>query len=610
MMGWMEREGSPAGRRGPSRVSGRLFASLLGAYVLLGLLPGIGTWDLQMPDEVRYAEVAREMAVTGSKILPVLNGQVYPEKPPLFFWLLMPFCKACPEGACGVAGRWISALSLAWTVLVVYLFGRLLFDARTGLWAGFFAAASAHPFWLAHLGTMDALFSALMATAVLAFFAAFHRRIPPLRGYVPAALCMGLAVLTKGPLGILLPGCALVGILSWTEGRKGVAGKALWLTLLGSLAPVLLWLVPACLQGGGAYTETILWRQNVGRAVSSWAHRKPFFFYLGVLPGGAAPWTLLLPAVAWAWFEGVRKGPKGEREGWKVPIAWFGLAFLLLSLISAKRDKYLLPLYPALALLCARVLVLADRWREGEEGRRTRRLVRGALYLLWGGLFGACATAAVLLLAVPSDTLLERASRWVSHWDPAYGGLLDPAHRRAFLLLAFGGIACSVAALRALGRGRLQRALAPYLVVHLGIGFSVNFLVQPVIGPLQSTRALSEEIRGRVEDLGRARLALYRQDYSAGFNLYLGRTRIPVLWNAEEVKAFFAAPGPAYLLANQRFLGELEGALGGEEGGFRRIAHRRIFGRETWLLAPHDRVAPYPPGGGDRSVPQGRNPRP
>ena len=576
---------------GPCRALETCLVYLLIAYVLLVLLPGLGGWGLQLPDEIRYREVAREMGLTRSYLVPILNGEIYAEKPPLFFWLTLWAGRGSSGGAGRLSGRWISVVSLAGTVLALYLLGRLFFDVRTGLWAGFFLVASAHPFWFAHLGTMDGLFVMLMTYGIVGFFAASRHVLSPVTGYGLSGLCMGLAVLTKGPLGILLPGSVLAVTLFGKEPEQRAGRKALAYCLFVALVTVLLWLVPACLEGGAAYTKTILWRQNIGRAVSSWSHRKPFYFYLGVLPAGLAPWTLLLPIPAWVWAKKIRNEGIRERENWKVLAAWGCTIFVLLSLISGKRDKYLMPIYPAFALLLARGLVLADRKR-GDEGAGL--LLRAPLYTLWAGLCSVCLAAAGTLLCVSEGTLLAWLQRLVSHWDPAYASLLDPFSRHILLLLSLGGILCSAWGLIRVRKGRLQGALIPFLLVLPAIGAYLNLELQPVLGPFQSPRSFCERIRKDVKDLDRARVALYRQDYSGGFNLYLERIRIPVLRKPDDVEDFFARRGPAYLLSSGRLLAGLERSLGQRGTRILRIAHQRIFDRDTWLVTVRRTGTPGP----------------
>jgi hypothetical protein len=149
------------------------------------------------------------------------------------------------------------------------------------------------------------------------------------------------------------------------------------------------------------------------------------------------------------------------------------------------------------------------------------------------------------------------------------------------MLCASWGLVC-------VRKGSLQGSLLPFLLVLPAIGAYLNLELQPVLAPFQSTQPFCERIREEVKDLDRARLALYRQDYSGGFNLYLERIRIPVLRKTDDVEAFFAQQGPAYLLLSERLLSGLEKAMERRGIGIRRIDHQRIFERDTWLMTVRD----------------------
>ncbi|MEW6440344.1 MAG: glycosyltransferase family 39 protein [bacterium] len=584
----VRKEPGATGRRS-GRLGEALWILFLVSFCLLALVPGMDRRDLWLPDEVRYTEVAREMTDQGACLLPSLNGSIYSEKPPLFFWLL-----AALAGATGalspITGRWISVAALIGTVISVHLLGTLLFDRRSGRVAALLLATMAHPFWFSHLGVMDNLLMFFVAASILAFYAGSEGRLPGWAGCSLSGLAMGLGVLSKGPLGLLLPWLAIACHLFWGEGVRGWKRGALWWTLLAALVPVLAWLVPACIQGGPEYTQVILWKQNVGRAVTGWAHKKPLTFYLEVLPGGLAPWVVMLPGALWAWLAKRAAGATGEAQRWRLPLAWFGVVFVFLSLISAKRDKYLLPVYPAASLIIGRALVLAEsmRWTE----RRKGIAVEAAVWLLLIGLALGGLGAGMFALWAPPQGAAALFDR-VAGGDLEAARLLAPGSRMAVAGLSLLAVLCAFLGLRFARRGGLVKSLASGIPLFFGISLYLSFHVMPAMNGSMTAEVFCRTMRAGAPDLDKARLGLFQKDYSAAFNYCLRRSLIPVLRRPEDVAGFFAADEKSYLISPEENLRKLEETLAGRGLRMSRVAQGRVFGRRTCLItAARDGTGP------------------
>ncbi|MCK6461647.1 MAG: phospholipid carrier-dependent glycosyltransferase, partial [Planctomycetes bacterium] len=296
--------------------------------------------DLWNPDEPRYAEVAREMRVTGEWLVPHLNGAIYSEKPPLFFWLSALGQMA---GLGFNAGRVVAGLAFLGTLLLTWSLARRYLCDRAALLAAAALGTAVFFPWLSRFGVLDVVLTFLVTTAVYGW----------IRGGPWVVLFyagMGLAVLVKGPVAIVL---ALFGVVAWRfrggpgaeaaarEGRRGswhfVWGPALTAAIIAA------WLWPACVRGGDAYTDAILWKQNVGRAVQSWSHARPFWYYVPYLFGLFFPWVLFLPwAAPWAW----------RRRGLpRAMLLWAAIGFVFFSFVSGKRDRYLTPLFAPLSIV-------------------------------------------------------------------------------------------------------------------------------------------------------------------------------------------------------------------------------------------------------------------
>ena len=322
-------------------------------------------------DETRYLAVAWEMWQRGDFLVPHLNGEPYSHKPPLLFW--------------GMHLGWVLfGVNDWWPRLVAPLFGlaALLGTWRLGrlLWpdlpdAGAVAAALCLGalFWT--LFTTMTMFDMLHAAFAVAGIVGLIRaaRGQPVAGFLLFALAIGLGVLGKGPaiLVHLLP-AALAAPLwagrlgwraNWSRWYAGLAGAVLAGAAIG-----LAWALPAATAGGDAYRDAILWGQSAGRMVDSFAHGRPFWWFAVILPAMVLPW-LIWPA-AWRAVR-AEAGAMGADGGVRLLLIWFAAAFLVFSAISGKQPHYLVPEFPALALLGARALVGASAaegfWRPADR---------------------------------------------------------------------------------------------------------------------------------------------------------------------------------------------------------------------------------------------------
>ena len=222
------------------------------------------------------------------------------------------------------------------------------------------------------------LFVVLALTGLVA--AAAGRR----GGWLLIGLGIGLGVLAKGPVILLhvLPAALLAPVWvrdqprSWWSWYAGIGGSL----LLGAVI-ALAWALPAAQSGGDDYRQAILWGQTAERVVSAFAHAHPWWWYLPWLPVLFAPWVLL----PWLWRPLLRSLRDPRDAGVRFCAVWLLSTLLVMSLMSGKQLKYLLPLLPAFALLVARVLSLA------EQQGMTRQPRALACLLGLSGLFLAAA---------------------------------------------------------------------------------------------------------------------------------------------------------------------------------------------------------------------------
>ena len=340
------------------------YLSLILIIGSLTFLFDLGGRDLWEPDETRYATIAREMVQSRNWILPHLNGQIYAEKPPLFFWLVNLstfFFGANNE----FTNRFPSVLAGLITLLIAFLFGERLFNLRTGFLSSLILATCFLFPQFSRWMMLDSLFTLFFLLVLFYFYLGYEEEEGRRRYYYLAGLFMGLGVLTKGPVAYLAIPIFLIFAFFQKNLKKFWCRHLLWGCLL-SVILVLIWWVPACWIGGKDYIHWILFKKVVGTYVGGGIHfhPQPFYFYFIRFPLEFFPWIVFLPT---AFIFGLRKGGDKRKEFLFV-FVWFVFVFLFFTFSIGKKDNYLLPLYPAAALMVGRLWDSGIQSLEGKRG--------------------------------------------------------------------------------------------------------------------------------------------------------------------------------------------------------------------------------------------------
>jgi 4-amino-4-deoxy-L-arabinose transferase-like glycosyltransferase len=467
----------------------------------------IGERDLWDPDETRYALVAREMRESGNWILPHLDGNVYAEKPPLFFWLVNLSTFVLGKDS-EFGNRLPSALAGLACLLITFLFGERLFHPQIGFLSGL-ALATCFLFpQLSRWMILDSLFTLLFLLTLLTFYHGYEQEGTRRRDYLLAGFFMGLGVLTKGPLAYLPIPIFLIFTLLRREAKKFWNLNLLYGFLI-SLTVVLIWFVPASYLGGKEYTERMLLQQSFGRFAEGGRHfhPKPFYFYFLRFPMEFLPWAFFLPA---AWFVGIRR--MKEKEILFLFI-WFFFILLFFTLSKGKKDNYILPLYPSAAIM---VSVL---WNEPFLKRREKRG-------LVGGLLGLA-----ILSFIPFIL-------WLSALPQTYyPALLPYAHLvMTFLVLFLIGSFCSlVLYLKKRPLGSFLSLVITFALIYLYIAYSLP----PILNPKWSMRPFAESILKRMEADDELKICFFQ---SPGLVYYTRKPPIETIQSESRFWEVFHSP--------------------------------------------------------------------
>jgi 4-amino-4-deoxy-L-arabinose transferase-like glycosyltransferase len=334
----------------------------------------LGTPGLFDADEPAYAQAAREMLETGDWITPHFNGQPRFDKPILFYWLITLSYSAF--GITEFAVRFWSALAAVALVLVVAWGGRRWFGPPADLWAGLAFTTNLLAALLARAAVTDMLLTLFVTLAILGGLRALEA---PAGSRAWAGFCwaaMGLAVLVKGPVGILIPAMALGGtVLAFREWHGGIARLFPWEGPVLFAAIVFPWYGLVLAANGWAFVEGFLIKHHLTRytGVVS-AHPGPIWYYLPVILVGFFPWSGFLPRILWeAGVVAGRRTVESPADRLLVACAcWLGGVFLFFSLAGTKLPSYLFPAFPAMALLVGAAISSEKRTT---QNRPTRNIV-------------------------------------------------------------------------------------------------------------------------------------------------------------------------------------------------------------------------------------------
>jgi 4-amino-4-deoxy-L-arabinose transferase-like glycosyltransferase len=438
----------------------------LGIFIIAALIFffHLGTYGFWEPDEARYGEIAREMMALHDYIVPHLNYVAYVEKPPLLYWLTTLSYRVF--GINEFAARMIPALSALLGVVATFFFAARTMGRRRAIMAAAILATAPLYAVMAQTLTTDMLLSSLITIAIFALL--LHFQEGGIWCWI-AYVAMGLATLTKGPIGIILPALTMLIFLCWERALDralrrfhAIAGGTV---VLAIVAP---WFVAISLREPG-FLDFYFVGEHLRRFFEpSFSHGEPFYFYVPVLLLGLLPWSLLVPFLTW---RRMRKNPARRYcvIGAIAIIATFSTA-------SGKLIPYVLPAFPLLAILLADGIV-SCAWPEEPRALRSpdSRILMESGPLL--GLLGAGVIFAALNAA---------------SFRTPYPLLVQPELYAIGGILLFGGAMVSVAF-----SARLTGAGLSLIVITLTGSLCAATWARIAAEPLRSYATLSRQVAER-----------------------------------------------------------------------------------------------------------------
>ena len=502
----------------------RLLLVALTGLLTLPNLGGPALWDM---DEGVNAECSREMMESGTWVVPTFNWELRSAKPVLLYWLQRASYNAF--GVSEWSARFPAALLAVGSVLLTYQLGRRMFDADIGLLAGVALASTVQFAMLSHAATPDA---PLIFFTIATFYGVWVGHENGGRGWfiLPAIPC-GLAVLTKGPVGLVVPGAAFVAYFAWNREARRILD---WRLLAGVLVYGLVtvpWVAFVAAETRGAWLVKFLKNENLDRMTTAQEnHAGPVYFYAVCVLVFAAPWSSVIALTLYHAARATRRAadgtlPRGARAT-RFLLAWVAAYFVPFSLVATKLPNSVAPLYPALALLTA--------WFLASYARRAVSPPRWVLAV-------ACAGVALTGLGLAAGFLLASG--------------VVPLHLKG--LRVFPGLercapigliplAAAAAMARAVRRDDRRPFVAALAVAAVGVvGLVAAFAVLPVDArKAPKTLVFAGGAYQPERDIRLATLEYSADNQSL---VFYAERRVETLATVAQANAFLAMPHPSYL---------------------------------------------------------------
>lgn len=460
---------------------------ILSYLLFFNNLGGIALWD---PDEPRQAIMAKEMIERNDYIHPYLNGRPYLEKPPFYPWMIIVASKI--KGKVDeFSSRVPAAISATMLLFITYILGSMLVDSSAGLLSGLILATNYQFLSNARESVMDMTFALFIGLTIFCNFLAIKRdnRYVFVLSFIPASL----AILTKGPAGLVIPALTTFFYLITQKKLKRYVFHFIGGCILSGLLASIWFFI-----AGEEYFREFILRQNITRYTNAFDHIESPFYYFHKLFFNFLPWSFLLPFSLYHAF---------KKRLW-LPLIWFLTTFLFYEFSKSKRAIYLLSLYPACALLCG--LYIKDRWSSIINSKKR--------IFLW--LF----TIIITLLPVAS----------IFSFDFIPSTILDELKKQLSALYVFVSLLffAGIVLCYLLFKRKDKAVLAMYFIYLTIMGVFYNTFYMPLMDrSMKSPKLITDKIEN---------LQQYREIYSFGFSssgliFYVGRP-VKNLRDIKEIK--------------------------------------------------------------------------
>ena len=433
------------------------------------------------PDETFYAQSAKEMLNRGDWSTPYLYGKPQFEKPILIYWLVEASYKML--GVNETAARLPSAIFALLGVIAIYLLGKLLFDKTAGFLSALMLAANVEYVILSRACITDMLLSMLMLLGALFFFYGYFRS----KGYfyILSSAMFALAVLTKGPVAILLPLVIFFIFLVLTGNLGKLKTIPMGWCVLVFLAVAAPWYILEYKLHGREFFDAFFGFQNVTRFMQS-EHKigSQFYYNIPVVLAGFFPWSIFLPFGFWHMFRRIPRAKYQIRRGKEGPVftlTWFFVIFLFFTVSRTKLPTYIFPCFTSLALIVG--VLWSDFLNKDKVTGEITGWVKGSYYFL---------VIAIIAGAIGISVYLGRHDKMP--------GILNGVIMSSAILIA-GFVISTIA----FAKEKYFTALFLIIISLAALLLPLNFMVLPQIEHYETSKDIAQKLRTMIrpgEELG------------------------------------------------------------------------------------------------------------
>ena len=528
-------------------VAGCLFFSFLGLRDI---------WDI---DEGMHAAMAQTMVLSGDWITPYIDGEAFFDKPVLFNWLnAIAFVLF---GFTETAARLPAAITGLGCVILTWQLARKLYGDRVGFLSGLVLATSLEFLILSRVVQYDIPFTFFTTLALWSFANAVidekRRRGYFLLFYAGAAL----AVLTKGPLGLFLPGMVIGVYLLATRQLKLISQMQIIPGILIFFAIVTPWFVMMERANEG-YLNYFIVKQHFGNflggeGVMKPRHPEPFYYYIPVLLAGVLPWSALLPQSIVRAYKSDRMADHGMSLFF---VIWIISMLAFFSAATSKLSTYMLPLFPAIAILIGRYVV--SFLDEPSDEKRRGVLIGVGCWLLPIALLAA--------YAIPMDPWL--------YWNHRAGIIWAEFEMFLALFTTLLIVTFSLVYFR-----KNKAAITAFAVTTPALMLYIVLVLVPDVNPYKGAKEIGLQIDYLLDD--RQKIPMYGQ-FQDSTLFYTGRES-RMIHTEEDLARFLDSSNRRYVLIRDRSRKESD-AFKGDYHIVLRVGNKAIVSNQPSTLLDQD----------------------
>jgi len=508
-------------------------SAILIAFLIMGVYLFMDTrttlWDR---DEPRFTRATAEMIESGNYLVPTFNGQMWADKPILFYWFMSVAIRLL--GPTEFACRFWGAVGTAVTCLLTFFIGQRLFGAKAGLWAMVILASTLMMIGVGTMATIDAVLLPFIV-AVMAIFVRTAISGTRISHIILAGVALGAGMLAKGPMGLQPIVVIAVALLLGRKTGLGVRrfvwqfGPAL---IIGGLL-FLAWAIPANNATDGEFFRVFIGRHVLTRAIKPMEQHGGNFllylpYYLVVTIVGFFPWILHLPGA----ISSMLGGRVGGRYCRALLISWVMPIFIIMTLAATKLPHYIIFIWPAMALMVGGTIVAAQQNVLTERDKIWLR--RGVWF------FGPFAMVTVLLLMAGPWFVKIPGLRW--------SGMAS-------------GTVLAVMAIIAIRYQRADRPQVSAVILLIGMfvfEIPILFGLLPAIEQIKITPAIAQAVKAKTGK--EIPVATYKFGEPT-LNFYIGR-QIEPLGDEKAVVSWSRQAGEAVLIIPKNKLDSIQESYG------------------------------------------------